>query len=115
MSQIVENSSTAYAAVLLYESVSAGPGAEPLYEETITLIWAESKEEAESKAREYAKTRECAYTNEAGETVEVSLKSVLDVSEVTDDLGKTADIYTRHFRNYDAYRSFEPLLGGTPL
>lgn len=115
MSQIVGDSSSPYAAVLLYEIACAGPGATPLYEETVTLIWARSKDEAESKAHNYGETRECVYKNEDEENVEVSLKRVLDVSEITDNLGETADIYTRHFRNYDAYQSFEPLLGGTPL
>lgn len=87
----------------------------PLYEETITLIWAGSKSEAKDKARDFAGTRECSYQNEAGELVRVSLKRVVDVAQVPDDLNTEAEIYTRHFRNYDAYFAFEPLLNGEAL
>lgn len=106
---------TPYVAVLLYEFVRDVPDDTPLYQETITLIWARSKAEAEGKSREFAETRECTYANEAGETVRVSLKHLVDVAEVDDDLSQTAELYTRHFRDYHAYSSFEPLLNGEPL
>jgi Domain of unknown function (DUF4288) len=104
-----------YAAVMVYESFSAAAGYEPLYEETITLILATSEEHAAGKAREPATSRQCTYTNENGETIKWSLKHLVDVSEIDDSLGDGAEVYTRHFRDYEAYRSFETLLSGEGL
>jgi hypothetical protein len=54
------------------------------------------------------------YTNENGETITWSLQQVVDVNSVLDnDFDSSEDIvdlYARHFRNYEAYHSFEPLL-----
>jgi hypothetical protein len=38
------------------------------------------------------------------------------VAALYEDLDEDAvDLYTRHFRDLDSYRAFEPLLGGEPL
>jgi hypothetical protein len=65
--------------------------------------------------QQYAKGHECAYENEEGEAITVSLKHVVDVSVIGDDLGEGVDVYTRHFRDYGAYKAFEPLLSGEEL
>lgn len=48
------------------------------------------------------------------ETIIWSLKKVIDVNSVLDDGFEFAsdgvDLYARHFRNYEAYHSFEPFL-----
>jgi Domain of unknown function (DUF4288) len=93
-----------YAAVLVYESASSD---RPLYEETITLLRADSTTHAEERARDFARTRETEFVNERGEVIKWTLKHLVDVSEVSDDMGDGAEIYTRHFRNYNAYSAFE--------
>ena len=101
-----------FAAVLVYESSSAAAGYEPLYEETVTLISATSREHAAAKAGEFGAARQVSYLNEAGETITWSLKHLIDVCEVQDGLGDGAEVYTRHFRDFQAYRTFETMLSG---
>jgi len=101
-----------YAALLVYEYASSAPGFEPLYEETVTLIEANSTEQAAERAREFALFRQHSYKNEAGETIQYHMKHLVDVVEINDRLGDQAEIYTRHFRDYEAYRAFETMLSG---
>jgi len=104
---------SSYIAVLLYESSSAAPGYRPLYDESFVLIKASSPEEAKEKASTYAKREQTSYRNEQGEEISWSLKQVIDVTAVLDEsLEDGSDLYSRHFRNYEAYRLFEPLLAG---
>jgi hypothetical protein len=99
-----------YAAVLVYAHSSPAADFKPLYEETVTLIQASSREHAAERARELASsTRETSYQNSMGETITLTLKHLVDVSQITDEIGDGADIYTRHFENYEAYRAFEML------
>jgi hypothetical protein len=104
-----------YAAILVYEFASTAAKYEPLYEETITLILAVSKKQAAEKAREFAISRQSTYENEYGETINFLLKHLVDVSEINDNLGDGAEVYTRHFRDYEAYRAFETMLSGKGL
>lgn len=104
-----------YAAVLLFESTSPAESYRPLYEETITVVRADSLDDAAQRVQQLAKGRECVYQNEDGEIITVVLKHIVDVSVITDDLGDGGDVYSRHFRNYGAYRTFEPLLSGEEL
>jgi hypothetical protein len=101
-----------YAAVLVYVSSSPAPGYQPLYEETVTLVRADSVSHAEQRARDFARARETEYLNEQGESIRWTFEHLIDVSEVSDGLGDGAEVYTRHFRNYEAYRSFEMMLSG---
>lgn len=104
-----------YVALLVYESSCAAPDHEALYEETVTLVAAHSAEEAADKAHEYGKRNEVVYKNERGESLSVKLKHVVDVNEAPDLLGDGAEIYTRHFRDYESYRKFEVMLSGESL
>ncbi|MFI7117505.1 DUF4288 domain-containing protein [Amycolatopsis sp. NPDC049868] len=105
-----------FAAVIVYESLSSAPDAAPLYEETVTLFVADTDDEARSKAHLYGVEREVSYQNRDGDTITWKLKHVIDVAEVADSPpGDRAEIYTRHFRNYQAYEMFESLLGKTEL
>jgi hypothetical protein len=101
-----------YAALLLYASTSSAEDYEPLYDETVTLVRATSTEHAAQRAREFARSRQTSYENEQGETITWSLMHLIDVSAISDPLDDGAEIYTRHFRNYEAYRAFEPMLSG---
>ena len=115
MSSARVSSGNCYAAVIVYESASLAAGYRPLYEETITVVRAESSDQAWDNARRFAESREATYKNENNETITVSLKKIVDVSAIVDDLDGEAEVYTRHFRDYSAYESFEPLLSGEPL
>jgi hypothetical protein len=100
-----------YIAIVLSEASSDAEGYKPLYEETFVLIKALSLDEARAKVLDYASQQQVTYQNENGEIIRWSLKSVIDVSPVLyDGFEDETELYARHFRNYEAYRSFEPLL-----
>lgn len=101
-----------YAAVLVYASASSAPDYRPLYQETVTLVRAKSMSGAEGRAREFGRAQEVEYLNEYGEVIKWTLMHLVDVCEVSGDLKDEAEIYTRHFRNYEAYRAFEMKLSG---
>jgi Domain of unknown function (DUF4288) len=102
-----------YVAVILYESSSDVPDYKPLYQESFVLLKATSLEEAEAKALAYGTQEQVSYQNENQETIRWSLKQVIDVNSVLDDeLDDGSELYARHFRNYQAYCGFEPLLSG---
>jgi Domain of unknown function (DUF4288) len=102
-----------YVAVILYESSSDVPEYQPLYQESFVLLKATSLEEAEAKALAYGTQEQVSYQNENRETIRWSLKQVIDVNSVLDDeLDDGSELYARHFRNYEAYCAFEPLLSG---
>ncbi|MFJ2738770.1 DUF4288 domain-containing protein [Streptomyces sp. NPDC087440] len=107
---------TTYIAVLLTRATSDADGHEPLYAEDFVLLAADSEEEARTKALAHGRSQETSYENERGERITWKLLHVVDVSEVLDTtLRDGADLYSRHFKNYEAYRAFEPLLPGDPL
>ncbi|WP_214369602.1 DUF4288 domain-containing protein [Pseudonocardia sp. H11422] len=55
-------------------------------------------------------------TNDRGEQITWSMLDVVDVAPALDDrLDTDAELYSRHFRNIEAYRAFEPLLSGEEL
>jgi hypothetical protein len=67
-------------------------------------------------AARHGQAQETSYRNADGETISWVLKHVVDVNSVLDaDLSQDADLYSRHFRDYDAYQRFEPLLSGEQL
>ena len=103
-----------YIAVILYKSSSDSQA--PLYEECFTLIEANSIEKARKRTEDYAKEAEHSYVGGNGKTIFVSLERIVDVNNVLDeDLKDGADIYARHFRNFAAYSSFEPLISGEDI
>lgn len=85
-----------------------------MYQESFVLIKATSLEEAKVKALNFGKNESVSYTNENGKTITWSLQQVVDVNSVLDDDFDSSedivDLSARHFRNYEAYQSFEPLL-----
>ena len=103
-----------YIAIILYKSASDVPSYQPLYQESFVLIKAASLESAKAKALNHSKNESVSYTNENEETITWSLQQVVDVNSVLDDDFDSSedivDLYARHFRNYEAYQSFEPLL-----
>jgi Domain of unknown function (DUF4288) len=105
-----------YVAVVIYESSSELGGYKALFEESFMLVQASSLDEARQKALQFAVEHSSTFENEAGESITWSLKHVLDVNQVLYDVNTDgAEIYARHFRNYQAYQAFEPLLSGVDL
>ncbi|WP_427162472.1 DUF4288 domain-containing protein [Aliinostoc sp. HNIBRCY26] len=108
-----------YIAIILYKSSSDAPDYKSLYQESFVLIKATSLEAAKAKALNHGKNESVSYKNENGETITWSLQQVIDVNSVLDDDFNASedgvDLYARHFRNYEAYQSFEPLLSNEPL
>jgi hypothetical protein len=105
-----------YIAVLVYESSSSSPDYKTLFEESFMLIKASSLEEANQKAQGYANAHTCTFNNEVGDSITWKLKHIVDVNQVLYDVDLDgAEIYARHFRNYQAYKEFEPLLSGEEL
>jgi Domain of unknown function (DUF4288) len=110
-----QNTNT-YVAVLVYESFSMSPDYETLFEESFMLVKASSVEEARQKTQHYTDTHTSTFKNAAGDSITWKLKHIVDVNQVLYDVDLDgAEIYARHFRNYQAYKEFEPLLSGEEL
>ncbi|WP_083934135.1 DUF4288 domain-containing protein [Sciscionella marina] len=110
-----EGEKRVYAALLVFESSCSNPDYLPLYEETVSLVLAPSDQEARAKAYDHGRQRETSYHNADGQLISWSLKHVVDVKEVEDHVSDGAEIYTRHFRDYSAYRAFEVQLSNNEL
>lgn len=114
-----EKTESFYIAVIIYKSSCNAPDYQPLYQECFVLLKASSLEKAKEKAVSYGKKEELSYKNEKGQTIVWSLMEVVDVNLVLDDDFDSAsngvDLYVRHFRNYEAYSSFETLLSKEEL
>ena len=105
-----------YIAILVYESHSSAPTYPPLYEEEIVLLQADSDEEARTKALDYAQKQETSFQNELGETITHTFRHLVDVQQALySRFGDGTPLYSRHFRNIDAYQTFEPMLSGEEL
>lgn len=100
-----------FVAVVLYESTCDSPDYQTLYREDFVLVYARGEDEARDLVRARAEGEAGSHTNELGEVITLSVKQVLDVAPaLDDDLTRGADLYSRHFTNFDAYRAFEPLM-----
>ncbi|GCE31458.1 hypothetical protein KDA_69420 [Dictyobacter alpinus] len=105
-----------YIAIVLYEAASDAPNYTPLYQESFLLLQASSQAEANEKALLHAKSATTSYQNEYGETITWTLKTIVDVNTaLTNTLEDGAELYARHFHNYQAYEAFEPLLSKEEL
>jgi hypothetical protein len=114
-----------YAAVLVLASTTPAPDDVPTYEETVVLVPASSQDEARQRAHAHGRRQETSYLNVQGETLTWTLLQVVDVALVVDDEnltlvndeqpGRGGEVYNRYFRDYAAYRRFEPLLDGEAL
>ena len=98
-----------FAAVVVYESACSRAGYRPLFEETVTLLEADSAEHAAEKARAHAEARETSYRNADGDTITWSFRQLVDIVAIGEPLGDGAEVYTRHFRDYRAYLAVEAL------
>jgi Domain of unknown function (DUF4288) len=111
--RMANEESFCYIAVILYKSTSDVPGYLPLYQECFVLIKATSIEKAQEKALAHGNQEQVTYQNENQETITWSFEQLIDVNVVLDDqLDDGSELYARHFRNYEAYCKFEPMLLG---
>jgi len=95
--------STFYVAVVVIESNIDNPTYQPLYEERFLLIKATSEEDASEKAIQQS-NEPLSYQNQYGETVTWTFKEVVEAKEVDyDKIADGTEIFTRFFRNYEAY------------
>ena len=105
-----------YVAIALYESASSNPQCQTLYEECFVLLKAASLEQAREKALTFTKQQEGSYETEDKNMVTWSLKHIVDVAPILyESFEDGTELYARHFRNYEAYLDFEPLLSGEQL
>lgn len=94
---------TFYVAVVIIESAIANSTYQPLYEERFLLIKATSEEDASEKAIQQS-NEPLSYQNQYGETVTWTFKEVVEVKAVDyDKIADGTEIFTRFFRNYEAY------------
>ncbi|RRO15525.1 DUF4288 domain-containing protein [Saccharopolyspora rhizosphaerae] len=97
-----------YVAVLLLEAESEGQP--PLYEESFVLLTAESAEEATEKAKECGKQQETSYEDENHRQVTWRLKHIVEVKPLEDaTFDDGTELFSRFFRNHEAYRSLDLL------
>jgi hypothetical protein len=111
-----QQSANLYIAVVVYESSSDSSNYEPLFEESFMIVEATSIEEAKQKTKIHATGNTSTFKNEAGETVTWTLKKIVDVNHLLhDSIADGVEIYSRHFRDYQAYSEFESFLSGQEL
>lgn len=102
-----------YICVSIHESSSDAQGYSTLYEERITLIVANSKEEAAHKAQLAVARATHTYKNTEEATITWTCRRIVDVADMVDSEFKDgAEIYGRYFRDIDSYEQFEPHLKG---
>jgi hypothetical protein len=105
-----------YTVVLVFETSSDSSSDRPLYSEEFFSIEAASDTEAKEKAIAKGKASEHNYKNREGDTITVTFKTLVDVQEPLEATPQNEGvIYVRHFRNYQAYELFEPMLKGESL
>lgn len=112
MSSERDNDVTWYAGVIITRSGSSAPAYRPLYEETIIVVQAKTSDDAMAAVRAAAMDRLATFKNEAGDEIVWELETIVEVKELSDSPGHGVEIYSRFFRDYGAYRKFEPLLDG---
>jgi hypothetical protein len=116
MSSIETPGRQPYITVLLFGSTSDSDGYRPLYREDVTLLYAGSQQDAQRRAGEHGRGLETSFANDRGEQITWTLLEVVDVAPALEDkFDDDAELYSRHFRDVAAYRSFDPKLDGEEL
>ena len=103
-----------YAGVLVTKSASDREDYVPLFEESVVVVTALDEDEARRKIQALAaRESQTSYLTADGARVSWELVHVLDVQALRTAPEDGATVYARHFRDYEAYRRFEPLLDGS--
>lgn len=99
------------AVAVLCATVSGGR-CDALFQETFCLVRAKDDIDARTKAEALFNAMIHSYQNEQGEVVSWSLREIVDVSLIGEpSLKHGTELYSRHFRDFAAYRKFETALG----
>lgn len=102
-----------YVAVAVLSARVEGKNTEPLYQETFHLIRASDESSARAKAEILFREMSHSYLNGQGETVSWKLEEIVDVALIGESgFEHGSELYTRHFRDFEAYKRFEPLMEG---
>lgn len=102
-----------FAGIVITRSHSDSPSYSPMFEESVILVLASQCDEAGAEVRRIATSRLASFKNEAGELIEWSLERVVDVRQLDGPPVHGSEVYSRHFRDFDAYQAFEPMLSGS--
>jgi hypothetical protein len=103
-----DTATTPYIALLLSVSSSGAPDHRPLYEEDVVLVHATSVEHARHRAGQLGERRRTSYRNDRGETITWAFLRIVDVAPVLyEDLSVDTELYSRHFRDIEAYDRFD--------
>lgn len=96
-----------FSVVVINKIAVDAPDDEPMYEESIFLLEAASRDEAREKGEAFARRNEESYPNGLGQTVTWSFQEVIDVWEIFGDDQKLQDgdeVYSRLFHDYEAHK-----------
>lgn len=100
------------AVAVLCATVSGGQ-CDALFQETFCLVRAKDDLDARRKAEVLFHGMNHSYQNGQGKVVSWSLREIVDVSLIGEpSLKHGTELYSRHFRDFAAYRKFEKLLPG---
>lgn len=103
-----------YVAVAVFSADVSGTSEETLFQETFHLVRAKDETSARREAEVVFRDLVQSYLNGQGETVSWKLVEIVDVALVGEtELQHGSELYTRHFRDFDAYKKFEPALDGS--
>ena len=93
-----------YSAFVISKSTSDADNYRSLYEETVVLVRAGSKEEAEEKLQQI---EDFSFKNRDGDTIEWKVIDVQDCKRVLDEkLQEVTEINSRMFYDWPSYRDF---------
>ena len=110
----MSHSKSWYVGVVIMRSSSTSPTYRSLYEESLILVRAENDSMAMAAVEENVESQlTTTFKNEAGEEIVWALETIVEVKKRDDSPGDGVEIYSRFFRDYEAYRRFEPRLDGS--
>jgi hypothetical protein len=93
-----------FIATLIYKSKSHHEDYQPLFEESMVLIEADSLDVAKDIALKFALSRDTTFTNAYGQTISWTLHQIADVRPtLVDSILTPCEIISRHFSNLEAY------------
>ena len=85
--------------VSVFMTMGSKRDSEPLWEERILLVEAESEDDATRKAETFAKSQEHSYSSNQGKRVDVKFDSVDRVYAIEDALEDGAELFSRFLRD----------------
>lgn len=103
-----------YVAVAVFFAELNGSSEETLFQETFHLVHGKDETSARREAELVFRDLVHSYSNQQGQTVSWRLLEIVDVAAIGEtELRHGSELYTRHFRDFNAYKKFEPALEGS--